>query len=121
MSNLESTLLFNEKIAQTKDRRASRRREAPAALRFTSFEDRNCVALDVSAGGARVLSARRFEEGDDFTLVVGLPRRGQLALKGRVVWIERDLEPIEFDRCREIGVGFCNTAPDEIELFRRYI
>ena len=121
MRSVGSKLLFNENITQTQDRRASRRREASAALRFTSFEDRNCVALDVSAGGARVLSARRFEEGDDFTLVVGLPRCGQLALKGRVVWIERDPEPVAFDRCREIGVGFCRAAPDEIDLLRRYI
>ncbi len=121
MSSLESKLLFNEQKLQVKDRRGSRRREAPAALRFTSFEDRNCVALDVSSGGVRVQSARRFEEGDDFALVMNLPRRGQLVLKGRVVWVRQNPDPGARDRQYEIGVGFNSASPRDIDLFRQYI
>ena len=121
MNGLESKLLFNEKQSHVRERRGSRRCEAPAALRLTSFEDRNCVVLDVSAGGARVLSTRRFEKGDDFTLVAGLPHSGQLALKGRVVWVGRNSDSAARGDACEIGVGFSGASPGDIDLFRRYI
>ncbi len=121
MSNFESKLMFNEAKSQVQDRRESRRCEAPVALRLTSFEDRNCVALDVSSGGVRVQSARRFEKGDSFTLVVGLPRSGQLALKGRVVWVARNSDPAARGRDYEMGVGFYDASSGDIDLFRRHI
>ncbi len=103
------------------DRRTHRRIEPPVSLHFTSFESRECVPVNIGLGGVRVQSARPCETGSRFTLIVGLPRRGQLVIKGRVVWSSPRRSGCAVGLPYEMGVDFGTSNGPELEILARHL
>ena len=110
------TLTLPPRKKPLRDRRIHRRVEPPVSLRLSSFEERNCVPLNISRGGVGLQTARRYPVGKPFVLSVNLSLAGQIVLEGRVVWFSIHKGKNREELPYEIGVCFDDSASRNLTL-----